>query len=90
MNLNGKIAIDPILGLPGEHAELFLIGFYITLEIVPEEKVIYNRGSGSWEMSSWEMSQLGAALRQSPVTLPPRLDHVGDADAGSQHPGRLA
>lgn len=29
MNLDGKIPIDPILGLPGEHAELFLIGFYI-------------------------------------------------------------
>lgn len=66
MNLDGKIPIDPILGLPDEHAGLFLIRFYPKLYILPKEKVTCNRGSRSWEIPCWEMSQPRAALRESP------------------------
>lgn len=95
MNLDGKIPIDPIFGLPDEHAGLFLIRFYPKLYILPKEKVTCNRGSRSWEIPCWEMSQPGAALRQSPA-LPMTLSHppgarsCGAAGDGSQHLVRLA
>ena len=92
VNLDGKIPIDPILGLPDEHGGLFLIRFYTELEILPKEKDLQQRVR--------ELRDV--LLRDVPARCRPKTQPIiandsalqarpcGDAGSGSQHPGRLA
>ena len=91
VNLDGKIPIDPIFGSPNEHIGLFLISFYTKLYILPKEKVIYNRGSGSlcplkdvpaWCRPKTEPSVSGGSVAQARP--------CGSEGAVSQHPVKLA